>query len=273
MNKLWVIIGIVVIALLGAGIAIAQKKGVGPLSAPAEVSAPLQVLLDNINQAQGSNDKLALKEAYSQIITQHPDYEKVEEIQNKLGSLNIDLIFSKQQTPQTVTHEVQVGDSLGKLAKQYGTTKELISRKNNLKSDVIRVGQKLVIWKAPFSIFVDKSQNVLLLSSEGEVVKTYQCSTGKDNSTPVGTFTIANKIPKPVWFKTGAAPIPSESPDNELGSRWMGFGEDPHYGIHGTIKPNEIGSQATAGCVRLTNNEVEELFDIVPAGTKVTIQD
>lgn len=270
-NKWMIIVGVgIVIAVIG-GIALAQKKVIAAPAAP--VSAPLQLLLDQAAQAQEKNDQVALKNAYTKIVAEHPEYDNIEQVQQQLGALNVNIILSKVTTPQTVMHEVKVGDSLGKLAKQYGTTKELIKRSNGLKSDVIRVGQDLRIWKAPFNIYIDKSQNILLLKTGEEIVKTYRCSTGKDNSTPVGHYTIVNKIEKPVWFKPGGAPIPPESPDNELGSRWMGFGEDPQYGIHGTTHPEAIGTQASAGCIRLKNEEVEELFDIVPSGTKVTIKD
>ena len=121
-------------------------------------------------------------------------------------------------------------------------------------------------------LLINKSQNVLFLKSGEEVLKIYHVSTGKNNITPVGTFKIATKIENPVWFKNGGAPIPSESPENELGSRWMGFDTDPHYGIHGTLHPETIGQQVTDGCVRLKNEDVEELFDIIPVGTEVVIQ-
>jgi lipoprotein-anchoring transpeptidase ErfK/SrfK len=52
----------------------------------------------------------------------------------------------------------------------------------------------------------------------------------------------------------------------------MGF-DKPAYGIHGTIEPKSIGTQASEGCVRMLNKEVEELYSLVPVGTKVTIQD
>jgi lipoprotein-anchoring transpeptidase ErfK/SrfK len=52
----------------------------------------------------------------------------------------------------------------------------------------------------------------------------------------------------------------------------MGFDTDPHYGIHGTLHPEAIGQQVTDGCVRLKNEDVEELFDIIPVGTQVVIQ-
>ena len=43
------------------------------------------------------------------------------------------------------------------------------------------------------------------------------------------------------------------------------------YGLHGTWEPESIGKQASAGCVRLANNEVEELFLLIPTGTRVVI--
>ena len=87
----------------------------------------------------------------------------------------------------------------------------------------------------------------------------------------MGTFRIVNKIMDPVWY-TEKAVVPAESPENVLGSRWMGFNL-AGYGIHGTVSPEKIGQQATKGCVRMLNAEVEELYTIIPAGTEVTITD
>ena len=95
--------------------------------------------------------------------------------------------------------------------------------------------------------------------------------TGADNSTPTGTFKIINKITNPVWYRQGAV-VPPESPENILGTRWMGW-DKPGYGIHGSVDPSEMGQQVTAGCVRMTNPEVEELFALVPSGTEVTVVD
>ncbi|MBI3602774.1 MAG: L,D-transpeptidase family protein [Candidatus Omnitrophica bacterium] len=274
MKKRWIVIIVWVILLATIGIVIAKGKK-GALSSLQPSFVPVQKLLEEAAQDEAGGDKLKAKQAYQEIILEYPDYDKIEEIQNKLGNLNMGIIFSTLQTPQSLMHQVEPGDSLGKLAKQYGTTKELIKRSNGLKSDVIRVGQKLRIWKASFSVLINKSQNILILKSGQEVIKMYHVATGredKENATPIGIFKIASKIPHPVWFKAGSAPIPPESPENELGSRWMGFDVDPHYGIHGTIHPRMIGEHATAGCVRLTNPEVEELFDLLPMGTQVTIQ-
>jgi lipoprotein-anchoring transpeptidase ErfK/SrfK len=73
----------------------------------------------------------------------------------------------------------------------------------------------------------------------------------------------------PTWFKAGAV-VPAASPENILGTRWMGL-DKPGYGIHGTTDPQSLGKQVTQGCVRLSNRDVEELYTIVPLGTEVTI--
>ncbi len=273
MKQSWIIIAIVVICVGGVAGFLIKKGNSGESHVSSEAAASIEKLVQEATAFEKEGDRLKAKEAYQQIVDNYPDYDNIEQVQGKLGELNVALIASNAALPQTVSYEVKPGDSLGKLSKQYGTTKELIKKSNNIKSDVIRVGQKLRIWSAPFSMFVDKSQNTLVLKSGNQLIKVYHVSTGANNSTPVGTFHIATKLVDPVWFKSGGQPIASKSPDNELGSRWMGFGEDPHYGIHGTIKPNLIGQQATAGCVRLANDQVEELYDMIPAGTEITITD
>ena len=209
-------------------------------------------------------------DVYQEIVTNYPDVEDIDSIQKEAEDLNLNIIFSSAVIEgHTVTHEVGVGDSIGKIAKQYGTTSELIKRSNNLKGDVIRVGQKIRVWTGKFNIFVDKSQNKLILKDGDVVLKVYDVSTGANNSTPVGKFKITSKLVDPVWFNRGVV-VPPESPQNVLGSRWLGF-DLPGYGIHGTIDPDSIGKQVTAGCVRMRNEDVEELYDIIPIGTKVVI--
>ena len=268
-----VLIGIIAAIVLVAGVTIVLHHHKAAVSQESEgTNVPVNQLLAEAAKYEAEGDKLKAKEAYDQIISNYPDYDKIEDVQNKLGELNMGLIFSPASMPQTTSYEIVPGDSLGKLARKYNTTVQLIKRANGLKSDVIRTGEKLRIWTMPFNVVINKSQNVLFLKSGEEVLKIYHVSTGKDNITPVGTFKIATKIENPVWFKNGVAPIPSESPENELGSRWMGFDTDPHYGIHGTLHSETIGEQVTAGCVRLKNKDVEELFDILPIGTEVVIQ-
>ena len=59
---------------------------------------------------------------------------------------------------------------------------------------------------------------------------------------------------------------------NPLGTRWLGLSRKG-YGIHGTNRPNSIGRNASHGCIRMRNREVEELFKMVAVGEKVELYD
>ena len=63
---------------------------------------------------------------------------------------------------------------------------------------------------------------------------------------------------------------PPGSPDNPLGSRWMGFNTEG-YGMHGTADPDAIGQYATLGCLRMHNKDIEEVFELIPVGTTISI--
>lgn len=55
---------------------------------------------------------------------------------------------------------------------------------------------------------------------------------------------------------------------------WLGLNVPwGKFGIHGTLDPHSLGWASSHGCIRMNNNEVAELYKIVPVGTKVTIVD
>ncbi|MCX5692172.1 MAG: L,D-transpeptidase family protein [Candidatus Omnitrophica bacterium] len=220
---------------------------------------------------ENKNDTVKARDIYQLILKKYQNIENISEVQDKLGKLNIAILFSKTITDKDALYEVQPGNTLISIAKKFGTTVDLIKTANSLKSDNIQVRAKLKISKAKYKILIDKSQSILTLLGDSDIVKVYRVSTGENNCTPVGTFKIMNKIMDPVWY-TEKAIMPAESPENVLGSRWMGFNL-PGYGIHGTVSPEKIGQQATKGCVRMINAEVEELYTIIPVGTEVTIVD
>ncbi|WP_407268298.1 L,D-transpeptidase [Radiobacillus sp. PE A8.2] len=122
-------------------------------------------------------------------------------------------------------------------------------------------------------VIVNKQVNQLAYINNGEIVEIYDVATGAtEEMTPNGLHTIIVKAIEPYYRKKN---IPGGSPDNPLGSRWIGFdanGTDGRiFGIHGTNKPESIGTYTSAGCVRMKNEQVEALFEKVPIGTKVYI--
>lgn len=106
-------------------------------------------------------------------------------------------------------------------------------------------------------IEVDKKQLSVIDSKTNKTIKNYIVATGKsDFLTPLGTFRIVEKAR---WGEG-------------FGSRWLGLNVPwGKYGIHGTNNPGSIGYNASAGCVRMRNKDVEELYDLVEQNTTVTI--
>ncbi|MBU1061580.1 MAG: L,D-transpeptidase family protein [Candidatus Omnitrophica bacterium] len=224
--------------------------------------------LGNLYEKKG--DLVKARDIHSIILHNYQNIDNILEVQEKLGKLNTEILFSKIITDTDLLYKVEPGDSLSKIAKKFGTTVDLIKVSNSLESDVIRANSDLKVSKASYKILVDKSQNLLTILKDDDIIfKVYRVSTGENSSTPVGTFKIVNKIKDPVWYNQGVV-VPSESPDNILGSRWLGF-SNPGYGIHGTIEPDSVGRQATRGCIRMLNAEIEEVYTIIPVGTEVTI--
>lgn len=198
--------------------------------------------------------------------------EALEKAQEELENNNIQMLYSPSLTPDSISYEVQKGDTLAKIAKKFSTTQDLIIKANNLKNPkVVPLGRNLKVHNEKISIAVDKSQNILTLKSGDRILKTYHVSTGLNNCTPTGAFKVVNKIINPPWYTAGGV-IPPDSPKNILGSRWLGLSLKG-YGIHGTTEPQSIGKQATSGCVRMKNSDVEELYGIVPEGAEVVIVD
>ena len=89
---------------------------------------------------------------------------------------------------------------------------------------------------------------------------------------PVGSFVIKDKIQHPPWWRPDGKQIPYGDPANLLGTHWLSL-DVRGYGIHGTWEPETIGQQASAGCIRLLNDDIEELYTLVIVGTPVVIRD
>jgi lipoprotein-anchoring transpeptidase ErfK/SrfK/predicted negative regulator of RcsB-dependent stress response len=212
--------------------------------------------------------------AAQKVVDDYPGSRAVARAQEKVWELNVKLLFSPLITPGTEEYVVRPGDSLEAIARKFGTTIDLLKAMNAqvVKGDSIRPKDRLKVCAEKFSILVDKSSNTLALKQGERVVKVYSVGTGKGGSTPVGEFKITNKMVEPEWFKPGGGVVPYGDPENLLGTRWMGI-DSPGYGIHGTWEPETIGKQASAGCIRMLNADVEEIFKIVPLGTRVRVVD
>jgi lipoprotein-anchoring transpeptidase ErfK/SrfK len=122
-------------------------------------------------------------------------------------------------------------------------------------------------------IKIDKSENRLTYYFYNIPIRSFPVATGKSEAdTPTGTYGVVMMVKNPWYLKNN---IPGGDPENPLGVRWIGLdvpGTDgSKYGIHGTNQPQSIGTHASAGCVRMRNEDVTWLYEHVHIGTLVEI--
>jgi Uncharacterized protein conserved in bacteria len=211
----------------------------------------------------------------SDLYFKETDHEIRNEIKKRLDELNDVLVFSRTPSPDAVFYEVKPGDSLVRIANKFNTSYAFIMRINNKSRTLIKIGERLKILKGELSLLVDKSDYTLTILLNGHFIKQYPVGIGKSDKTPVGEFVIDNKLINPTWYSPEGV-YPYGNPKNVLGTRWIGF-EDRDglygYGIHGTADPDSIGKDMSNGCIRLKNENVEELFDFVKSKTRVVMQE
>ncbi len=113
--------------------------------------------------------------------------------------------------------------------------------------------------KESYIIHIDVEQKRLTLFQGDALVKAYTVATGAwDTPTPVGVFTITHRFSGEMCG---------------FGTCFLGLNVPwGNYGIHGTNKPESIGYSASHGCIRMTVADAEELYALVPNGTKVVIE-
>ncbi len=174
--------------------------------------------------------------------------------------------------------EVQPGDTMVALRKraiakrpQLVICTGLMERANQV-TGYLREGQKIRIPTDAVHTVVDLSARWLFYLHGAEVVAAWPIAIGREGEeTRPGSYLVGKKLEEPTWFPTGRV-VPYGDPDNPLGTRWVGLANSGGLGIHGTWEPETIGTMASDGCVRLRNAAVEQLFEIIPRGSRVLVR-
>lgn len=215
-------------------------------------------------------------------------------LRQRLTELNQVLVFSPTVAPGdplVETYTIEPGDVLARLvnARQLGVDWRLIQRVNQLSDPGrIRVGQKLKLVRGPFHAIVDKGEYRLDLYAAATdpdgnrlFIRSFLVGLGEFGSTPLGTWMVreGSKLVDPHWVnpRTGEK-FSNTDPKNPIGERWIGLrGTDANtevlsgYGIHGTIEPQSIGTDASMGCVRMLSGDIELIYEVLVEG-KSTVQ-
>ena len=177
-------------------------------------------------------------------------------------------LFPFIMTPPTQVAPPQVAAAP---SEDEGTVFELPSR---LKRQVVNYATR----EAPGTVIIDTPKTYLYYVLGGGQAVRYGIGVGREGFTWSGTQTITKKAEWPDWTPPpemiARQPyLPRQmagGPGNPLGARAMYLGGTV-YRIHGTNAPETIGTHVSSGCLRLTNEDVSDLYSRVNIGTKVIV--
>ena len=130
----------------------------------------------------------------------------------------------------------------------------------------------------PGTIVIDTAAKHLYLVQPGQRALRYGIGVGRPGFAWSGLKTVSRKAEWPDW--TPPAEMLARRPDlprhmaggpeNPLGARALYLGSSL-YRIHGTNEPGTIGQSVSSGCIRMMNEDVVDLYDRVPVGTRVEV--
>ena len=193
-------------------------------------------------------------------------------------------------TGEVQRYRVMNGDTLALVAARFGMEPAVLARDNALPAGSrLKPGATLEIDNRHIvpqgyddGIVINLPQRRLFLFRGGSLKESYPVAVGSGGwRTPTGDFTVREMEVDPSWEvpKSIQAEMASKGkrvltrvppgPDNPLGTRWIGL--TPSIGIHGTNAPSSIFKFSTHGCIRMSVEDVEHLFDQIAKGDRVSI--
>jgi lipoprotein-anchoring transpeptidase ErfK/SrfK len=247
--------------------AIVQMANVADEKETAPIDPELEADLEKIDRFLQNSDLLRAHRELSMVYWAKPRWRSAikERIEKTANAIYFD---SEPQFLQP--YVVKPNDQFAVFARRYNVPWEYLARLNHVDPKKIQPGQQLKVIKGPFSAIVELNGFLLTLHAYGYYVRSYAIGIGKDGATPLGKFTVLKKVKDPQYTDPQGQVTDGGEPNNPLGTRWLDLGNS--YGIHGTIAPKSIGKAESRGCLRLRNEDVEEVYDMLAVGSEVTIR-
>jgi LysM repeat protein len=202
-------------------------------------------------------------------------------IKDQLSALADQWLFNRSVFPADPlcdSYRVEPGDLLSAIGKQYKVPYEILMQINNIsRPEALKAGETIKIIKGPFHVKVYRSTFTMDLYLQSTFVRSFRVGLGKSGmETPTGRWLVkvGGKLIKPIWTN----PIDHKTyhpddPDYPLGSRWIGLDGlegaargRTGFAIHGTKKPEEIGTAGSQGCIRMYNGDVVLAYKLLMPG-------
>ncbi|MBC8481669.1 MAG: L,D-transpeptidase family protein [Planctomycetes bacterium] len=249
------------------------------------------LLISKANDALNDNPPQIIKarDLLNEALREPISDQQIKFVKAKLSQFADEWLFSRQVFPEDILcdyYKVKPGDLLSEIGNLYKVPWQILLDINNIKSErSLQAGQKIKIINGPFHVKINRSTFILDLYLQNTFVRSFRVGLGRPGyDTPTGLWLVAmgGKLIRPPWTDpdTGIR-YESENPNYPLGDRWISIegvkGEctgRTGFALHGTKDPNEIGTAASRGCVRLANENIVLLYKLLmPGFSQVQIVD
>lgn len=236
-------------------------------SAPKAPATSFEATLEDADRLIANLEWLAAHKQLSKLYWAHPD--RRPEIMERLDQ-SAQTIFFSPQPHFLEPHVIDPGEQLRTIAQKQHLSWEYLAKLNRVDPKRIRAGQRLKMINGPFAAVVELDDFSLTVHLLGYYVKRFPVGVGKDGASPIGKFSVLNKVVNPQYTDPEGRVIEGDDPRNPLGERWIDLGNS--YGIHGTLDPDSIGKASSRGCIRLRDADIIEVYDLLINGSEVVIR-
>ncbi len=253
---------------------------------PVAISEPSPKVAELMDEAvglvnSGSAGIIEARDRLNQALSMPMNNAQRAVIKQKLSALADKWLFSREVLPNDTLcsrYKVEPGELLSAISTEHRVPWQILMKVNKIdRPELLRAGEMIKVIHGPFHARVRRSTFTMDLYLQDTFVRSFRVGIGKPGrETPTGLWRVklGGKLISPKWtdpdtYKTYKA----DDPDYPLGSRWIALegisGEAEGrrgFAIHGTKKPEEIGTAGSRGCIRLYNGDAILVYNLLTPG-------
>jgi lipoprotein-anchoring transpeptidase ErfK/SrfK len=249
-----------------------------------EFTAMLKAAYADIAQGRMAEIHAALSRFYGEPRLTAAESQALVDLLDRLAGT---VIYSRQHLLES-PYRVQGDDTLERIARPYEVSPSLLAKINGIRDPrQLQPGMELKVFHGPFDAVIDLGRYELTLFLKNRYAGRFPIGVGGDfmqymqreaRAGPLptleGQYTVRDKQFSPIYFGPDRVTMSPSDPNYPLGRRWIDLGSQlgAPVGIHGTNDPRNIGHTAGRGSIFLTDRDIDDIYDILTVGSKVTIR-
>lgn len=222
-----------------------------------EFQSLLQVVEAKLNQGDLGEAHLALSKFYGNPRLSSEESRRLTEMLDQVAGT---VIYSRQHLIES-PYKVQPGDTLEQIGRLYNVPGELLAKINGIRDpSQLPPGAELKVVRGPFDAIIDLNRYEMTLMVQGRYAGRFPIGIGASQKQLEGQFLVRDKRIAPA---AGADPAAPPLKYVDLGNQ---------VSIHAADGPQSLGRTAGQGCIGMSPRDIDDVYDILAIGSRVTIR-